>query len=460
MKLYRINWQNKIYIGELSDDSRKSLQYHVAPALRWLKNEPSGWEIDLQKQGDKLGWNVALKQIKNNGEVSFENAQQTISRFLDKLAITAPYSPYYQQTNYQEGSLLHDFALILKPVIHSSQTSIDLLFIEALLIGANGAQHNSLNQHINTGTYAKKVDKDFLQRLFTPSKLKDFQQSLNQWMPKLYLTFDLSQLPKSIVGLLKLHYRRGIDIVHEDKFINQVGSNRVIKESTIKSITTQLNNHRKLIDRRPGSEARIALIDDFIKNEIPKFTTGKSTYIDLANALRKSFGANGSTANFTVFDDKLNEAYSKLFMQFFTTFPIDQLFKQVPNFHEQIDKYVRNSFKDYIQKNIFANFNEEEFAKWQHQKAENEKQIDHGGQNYQWFYFKYASLELNQTVDSLYAQTKAQIETLKIPFITNNWHQIYREQVSLWLKDKDDIGRYANYHRFLHLSNVNEITCY
>ena len=95
---------------------------------------------------------------------------------------------------------------------------------------------------------------------------------------------------------------------------------------------------------------------------------------------------------------------------------------------------------------------------------EKKKQADFGGHSYQWFYIKYASIELNQELSSLSEQSLSRLQSYGLSFYENNWSKMYREQVSLWLNNEDghnDITTYKNFsHRFLQLQTPEEITIY
>lgn len=469
-KIYRINYKNCIYIGELSGSNagKPPLQYHLKDCLSWLKGTPKGWENDIAQVANNIGWKEALKNVHGVWYISVEDAKNKIMSYMDKIATTYVGSPFYQDNSYQMGSLYNAYQQALYPVLRGG-ADIPILFVESLLICANGYQHSSLNYHFNTGRTFDIVNKYNLKSYFTAKTFQNFQDGVLEWMPRVYFTFKLQPIPKEVKKLLIKHYRQGIDIVFEEKFIEALSESKLvpaITDLTLKSLKSQLTRFQKALGARrndPTAVSAIAELEKFINKVDKEYEVGTTTYAQLAKGVRDSFKKEVHLQGIQTTNIQVNGKLADTLLYFFQTFPVDSIFKKQMDWEDDIRDYIKGSMTTAIQKVIKTKLQySSAYSITQHENFQANMQNGRQGVNKARAFLPatsapYYSGQGDRQLTWIQTQLQADVMTLfkGNNYVQNHWgygtrsDSIYGEQISIWLAKNGDTFYHQNIKSFM-----------
>ena len=481
---YTIEYDNKLYLGELSPKTEKGdfMKYHLKrtnlPFYTADNKLPEAWEGE---------WSSDLKQ---NGFKGFETKMHCKS-----------YSFSTVVKNLSDSLSKYDVDLDMLYNILMKQ-STDIRPIENLLINVARKDHDIWNTHANFGLILSNVDKNTWNLQGT--QIQRLQKEALQYSPTIGVSIDL-ETAKLIS-----------DPKYIENWINKYGSTEYIyfklKPSNIDNVQSfigrriSLRSLKKLYKStynyfyglpekiQEAYESKFTSLLDEMAARIKKLDTAWNEIKTIKKSNRKGWKRQEDVRDRRTYKSWLDEV-SELSKQ-----AQKAQFKMstpdvIEDFMNKVNKWLRdpqttltsllgtgteytgwndltNDYKEklsgYIQNAVFKPIQNggdiTNFRKWQTEKIKSHQMKDFGGTSYQWFYIKYASEELDQELPSLREQSLSIIETLKFPFLENNWSQMYREQVSLWLNNEDghnDITTYKNFsHRFLQLQTPEEITIY
>lgn len=496
MIFYVIDFKGKKYLGELSPKTFNGdyMRYHLnntnLPFYQTDRVFKDAWEKDLS---DVIRKNGFKDTIKND--------------FGDCYSFKAP--PVIDLLNTSMKNFFHNHYPALdgiEPIVALYEIlikqSTNIRPIENILINLlfKSNPNGILNTHANYGT--KKLIAG--QWNITSAQLKEIRRQALSKKVQIYISVD-SQIASQVLN--PAHYQKLIE-----KLGNRANLPILLNNENAKTIT-------KFIERKISLRSLTSLYKELVNywDNVPDKIKPQfeDDFYSLAYSLEKRLDAleckwkeikkvkkakrKGvitkadikDTKNYTTWLNEVTKFTDKVNTKVYSTevMPIDiiELFMKaindwftVANFKdfipgevilydkEIIKRQYKKDLSAYFQKSIFMPIQStgdiEGFHKWQIEKLEKKKQADFGGHSYQWFYIKYASIELDQDLSSLSEQSLSRLQGNGLTFYEKNWSKMYREQVSLWLNNEEnhnDITTYQHFSsRFLQLQTAEEITIY
>ena len=463
-----IDSKGRWYVGKWNDSSFDFMKrHHLNNAYPWINFTAAQykWEKEWNKslklngfendtfiyQINSLDINTVANSIKNSLN-SFTNQQFVIDNI--KYTLFDALKIFWDQDDLE---VVEAICILLATKNGSLNTQIDFLTHKnSYLTTADINSYISKNAIINRFKNARFGWFDIGFRNLKNYSEKDFSDEIDDTIKALISNF-IGADKKSI------HMNRS-DVRKVLEAVSKVASNKTIKHMNI-----TINNIVNKFHGRGSTEIKKQL-REFQKNlknyENQKAGDLYKAFYDCLDRAKSHFVVNMKMDRYI----KTAELLANILQQWFSTNNIEQFLTGGKNWdykNELAYEYKKN-LANFIQDNIFKPIQStgdiEGFHKWQIEKLEKKKQADFGGHSYQWFYIKYASIELNQELSSLSEQSLSRLQSYGLLFYEKNWSKMYREQVSLWLNNENgsnDITTYKNFsHRFLQLQTPEEITIY
>ena len=481
---YTIEYDGKLYLGELSPNTEKGdfMKYHLKrtnlPFYTADNKLPEAWEGK---------WSSDLKQ---NGFKGFESKMHCKS-----------YSFSTVVDNLSKSLSKYDIDLNMLYNILMKQSS-DIRPIENLLINVAKKDYNIWNTHANFGLILSNIDKNTWNLQGT--QIARLQKEALQYSPSIGVSIDLETAklisePKYIENWINkygntqyIYFKLKPSNIDEiQSFIGRRISLRSLTElynstynyfyglpeeiqkvyeDKFTSLLNEMAIHIKQLDALWKETKKIKKSnrkDILKKSDVRDSRTYKSWLDEVRKLSKKTQKAQFKMSTPDVVEDFINKVNKWLRDPQTTLTSLLGTGTEYMGWQNLTNDY-KEKLSSYIQDTVFKPIQNggdiTNFRKWQTEKIKSHQMKDFGGTSYQWFYIKYASEELDQELPSLREQSLSIIETLKFPFLENNWSQMYREQVSLWLNTEDghnDITTYKNFsHRFLQVENAKDIENY
>ena len=463
-----IDSKGRWYVGKWNDSSFDFMKrHHLDNAYPWINFTAAQykwekeWNKSLKQNGFKndtfinqinsLDINTVANRIKNSLN-SFTNQQFVIDNI--KYTLFDALKIFWDQDDLE---VVEAICILLATKNGSLNTQIDFLrHKNSYLTTADINSYISKNAIINRFKNARFGWFDIGFRNLKNYSEKDFSDEIDNTIKALISNF---------IGVDKksIHMNRS-DVRKVLEAVSKVASNK-----TIKHMNTTINNIINKFHGRGSTEIKKQL-REFQKNlknyENKKAGDLYKAFYDCLDRAKSHFEVNMKIDRYI----KTAELLANILQQWFSTNNIEQFLTGGKNWdykNELAYEYKKN-LANFIQDNIFKPIQStgdiEGFHKWQIEKLEKKKQADFGGRSYQWFYIKYASIELDQDLSSLSEQSLSRLQGYGLSFYESNWSKMYREQVSLWLnneKNHNDITTYQHFSsRFLQLQTAEEITIY
>ena len=463
-----IDSKGRWYVGKWNDSSFDFMKrHHLDNAYPWINFTAAQykWEKEWNKslklngfendtfiyQINSLDINTVANSIKNSLN-SFTNQQFVIDNI--KYTLFDALKIFWDQDDLE---VVEAICILLATKNGSLNTQIDFLTHKnSYLTAADINSYISKDAIINRFKNARFGWFDIGFRNLKNYSEKDFSDEIDDTIKALISKF-IGVDKKSI-------YMNRSDVRKVLEAVSKVASNQ-----TIKHMNTTINNIMNKFHGRGSTEIKKQL-REFQKNlksyENQKAGDLYKAFYDCLDRAKSHFVVNMKMDRYI----KTAELLANILQQWFSTNKIEQFLTGGKNWdykNELAYEYKKN-LANFMQDNIFKPIQStgdiEGFHKWQIEKLEKKEQADFSGHSYQWFYIKYASIELNQDLSSLSEQSLSRLQSYGLLFYEKNWSKMYREQVSLWLNNENgsnDITTYKNFsHRFLQLQTPEEITIY
>ena len=463
-----IDYKGRWYVGKWSDSSFDFMKrHHLSDAYPWVNFTTTQYKWEKE-------WNESLKQ---NG---FKN--DTFINQINSIDINTVANSIKNSLNSFTDQLfvIDNVKYTLFDALKVFWDKDDLAVVEAiciLLATKNGSLNTQIdflthkNSYLTPADINSYISKDAIINRFKNARFGWFNIGFRNL--KNYSEKDFSdEIDDTIIALISkftgadkksIHMNRS-DVRKVLEAVSKVASNQ-----TIKHMNTTINNIMNKFHGRGSTEIKKQL-REFQKNlknyENKKAGDLYKAFYDCLDKAKSHFVVNMKMDRYI----KTAELLANILQQWFSTNHIEQFLTGGKNWDYQKElayeykKNLANFMQDNIFKPIQSTGDIEGFHNWQIEKLEKKKQADFGGHSYQWFYIKYASIELDQDLSSLSEQSLSRLQSYGLSFYEKNWSKLYREQVSLWLNNENgsnDITTYKNFsHRFLQLQTPEEITIY
>lgn len=463
-----IDSKGRWYVGKWNDSSFDFMKrHHLDNAYPWINFTAAQykWEKEWNKslklsgfkndtfinQINSLDINTVANSIKNSLN-SFTNQQFVIDNI--KYTLFDALKIFWDQDDLE---VVEAICILLATKNGSLNTQIDFLMHKnSYLTTADINSYISKNAIINRFKNARFGWFSIGFRNLKNYSEKDFSDEIDNTIKALISNFIGAD--KKSIHMNRSDVRKVLEAV-----------SKVASDKTIKHMNTTINNIINKFHGRGSTEIKKQL-REFQKNlknyENKKAGDLYKAFYDCLDRAKSHFVVNMKMDRYI----KTAELLANILQQWFSTNNIEQFLTGGKNWdykNELAYEYKKN-LANFIQDNIFKPIQStgdiEGFHKWQIEKLEKKKQADFGGHSYQWFYIKYASIELDQDLSSLSEQSLSRLQSYGLSFYEKNWSKMYREQVSLWLNNEEnhnDITTYQNFSsRFLQLQTAEEITIY
>lgn len=463
-----IDSKSRWYVGKWNDNSFDFMKrYHLNNAYPWINFTEAQYKWEKE-------WNKSLKQ---NG---FQN--DTFIYQINSLDINTVANSIKDSLNSftDQKFVIDNIKYTLFDALKTFWDQDDLEVVEAiciLLATKNGSLNTQIdflthkNSYLTAADINSYISKDAIINRFKNARFGWFNVGFRNL--KNYSEQDFSDEIDGVIQVLISKFtgpdKKSIHMNRSDVRTILEAVSRVASTTTIKHMNTTINNIMNKFHGRGSTEIKKQL-REFQKNlksyENKKAGDLYKAFYDCLDKAKSSFEVNMKIDRYI----KTAELLANSLQQWFSTNNIEQFLTGGKNwdYKKELTYEYKKNLANFIQDNIFKPIQSkgdiEGFHKWQIEKREKKEQVDFGGHSYQWFYIKYASIELNQDLAPLSKQALDRIESYGLSFYENNWSKMYREQVSLWLNNEDgsnDITTYKNFsHRFLQLQTPEEITIY
>lgn len=465
-----IDYKGRWYVGKWSDSSFDFMKrHHLSDAYPWVNFTVTQYKWEKE-------WNESLKQ---NG---FKN--DTFINQINSLDINTVANSIKNSLNSftDQQFVIDNVKYNLFDALKVFWDKDDLAVVEAiciLLATKNGSLNTQIdflthkNSYLTAADINSYISKNAIINRFTNARFGWFNigfRNLKNYSEKDF-SDEIDDTVKGFISKLtgvdkKSIYMNKSDVRKVLEAVSKVASNQ-----TIKHMNTTISNIMNKFHGRGSTEIKKQL-REFQKNlksyENKKAGELYKAFYNCLDNAKSSFEVNMKIDRYV----KTAELLAGILQQWFATNNIEQFLTGGKNWdykNELAYEYKKN-LANFIQDKIFKPIQSKsgyisQFHEWQRRKREKQAMKDYGGHSYQWFYIKYAAEELgDENLSSLSAQSKKAIEKLNIPFFTNQWRSMYREQVSLWLNSEegsDEITTYKNFsHRFLDYTTYDEIQIY
>ena len=463
-----IDYKGRWYVGKWSDSSFDFMKrHHLSDAYPWINFTTTQYKWEKE-------WNESLKQ---NG---FKN--DTFINQINSIDINTVANSIKNSLNSftNQQFVIDNIKYTLFDALKIFWDQDDLEVVEAiciLLATKNGSLNTQIdflthkNSYLTPADINSYISKDAIINRFKNARFGWFNIGFRNL--KNYSEKDFSdEIDDTIIALISkftgadkksIHMNRS-DVRKVLEAVSKVASNQ-----TIKHMNTTINNIMNKFHGRGSTEIKKQL-REFQKNlknyENKKAGDLYKAFYDCLDKAKSHFVVNMKMDRYI----KTAELLANILQQWFSTNNIEQFLTGGKNwdYKKELAYEYKKNLANFIQDNIFKPIQStgdiEGFHKWQIEKLEKKEQADFSGHPYQWFYIKYASIELDQELSSLSEQSLSRLQSYGLSFYENNWSKMYREQVSLWLNNEEnhnDITTYKNFsHRFLQLQTPEEITIY
>ena len=463
-----IDSKGRWYVGKWNDSSFDFMKrHHLSNAYPWINftSAQYKWEKEWNKslklngfendtfiyQINSLDINTVANSIKNSLN-SFTNQQFVIDNI--KYTLFDALKIFWDQDDLE---VVEAICILLATKNGSLNTQIDFLTHKnSYLTAADINSYISKDAIINRFKNARFGWFNIGFRNLKNYSEKDFSDEIDDTIKALISNFI--GVDKKSIHMNRSDVRKVLEAV-----------SKVASDKTIKHMDTTINNIINKFHGRGSTEIKKQLRE--FQKTLKSYENQKAgdlykAFYDCLDRAKSHFVVNMKMDRYI----KTAELLANILQQWFSTNNIEQFLTGGKNwdYKKELAYEYKKNLANFIQDNIFKPIQStgdiEGFHKWQIEKLEKKKQADFGGHSYQWFYIKYASIELNQELSSLSEQSLSRLQSYGLLFYEKNWSKMYREQVSLWLNNENgsnDITTYKNFsHRFLQLQTPEEITIY